>query len=118
MNNQYSRPKDTQRHLKLWIYFLPVVGILPALWTLYKTPSGNLENSPPHREQKKASRLSLTLVLVWLSFYSLLSLGAANGSEIISFRLLYVNAILTTAYFVSCTILMSRLGSKNLPTAE
>jgi len=118
MNNSYSRPKYTQRHLKLWIYFLPVIGIFPALWTLYRTSSKIPENSLSNREQKKASRLSLSLVLVWLSSYSLLSLGAANGSEIISFRLLYVNAIVTTAYFVTCTILMSRLGNKNLPLAD
>ena len=88
------------------------------MWTLYRTSSKIPENSLSNREQKKASRLSLSLVLVWLSSYSLLSLGAANGSEIISFRLLYVNAIVTTAYFVTCTILMSRLGNKNLPLAD
>ena len=70
-------------------------------------------NLDEHREQIKASRLSLKLVLLWLISYSSLSFGAAGASEIISFRLLYANAILTTVYFVACTFMMIRLGNKS-----
>ena len=104
MNNPDYHSIHTSRHLKLWIYFLPVVGIVPAVWTLYRSDSD--------RTAQKASRMSLNLVLIWLCSYSLLSLGAANASGIASFRLLYVNAILTTTYFVACTVMMSRLGNK------
>lgn len=120
MNNQYYRSKyiHTQRHLKLWIYLLPVVGIFPAIWTLYGSPQSDRVDSAASREQKKVSRLSLILVLAWLSSYFLLSLGAANVTQIMSFRLLYANAIITTAYFVTCTLLMSRLGNKTLPKTD
>lgn len=104
MNNRDYRPIYTPRHHKLWIYFLPVVGIVPAVWTLYRKKGD--------RESQKASRVSLNLVLIWLCSYSLLSLGATNASGIMSFRLLYANAILTTTYFVACTVMMSRLGNK------
>ena len=124
MNHRSYRFLHTERHLKLWIYLLPIVGIVPAIWTLYFSP-GSWDRSPKrsadallNRSQKKLSRLSLTLALVWLSCYSLLSLGGANTSEVLSFRLLYANAIVTTIYFVTCTILMSRLGNKGLSAID
>ena len=133
MNNQYNCPNRTERHLRLWIYLLPVVGVIPAIWTLYLSPRNkeipsekkdalHIHSSArcdrAHREQQKVSRLSVTLILAWLSSYSLLSLGAANASGIMSFRLLYTNAILTTGYFLACTVLMSRLSKKSLPLAD
>jgi uncharacterized membrane protein YhdT len=114
MNHQYSHQLQIKRHLKLWIYFLPVVGILPAIRTLYRTQKDYQVDS----QQQKASRLSISLILIWLSSYSLLSLGAANTEGLMSFRLLYTNALLTTGYFVACTYLMFRLGNKSLPKAD
>lgn len=111
MNHPYSPPIQIARHLKLWIYLLPVIGIIPALKTLYFTPDENKVDP----QQQKVSRLAISLVLVWLSSYTLLSLGATNTVGIISFRLLYTNALLTTGYFVGCTYFMLRLGNKNLP---
>lgn len=109
MTQQYYSP-HTERHLKLWLYLLPVIGIIPALWTLYRPRKDSCVRESEHREQEKVSRLSVTLVLIWFTSYALLSLGATHASEIFSFRLLYANTILTTAYFVTCTYLMSRLG--------
>jgi len=114
MNNRLLSPKKIERHLQLWIYLLPIVGVIPAVWTLYRPQTNNQTNLVKNREQTKASRLSVNLALVWLVSYSLLSLGAAGATEVMSFRLLYANAILTSAYFVTCTILMSRLSSKKL----
>jgi uncharacterized membrane protein YhdT len=111
MNHQDSHPLQTERHLKLWIYFLPIVGILPAIKTLYHTQKDHQVDS----QQQKASRLAISLILIWLSSYSLFSLGAANTEGIMSFRLLYTNALLTTGYFVACTYFMLRLGNKSLP---
>ncbi|BAZ46262.1 hypothetical protein NIES4102_32920 [Chondrocystis sp. NIES-4102] len=111
MNHQSSPPMQTARHLQLWIYLLPVIGIIPALKTLYFTPNDQITT----QDQKKASRLAISLALIWLSSYTLLSLGAANNVGIISFRLLYTNALITTGYFVCCTYLMLRLSNKNLP---
>ena len=108
MNNKYSVNSQIERHLKLWIYFLPVVGIIPAVWTLYRN-KGN-------REQQKASRISIILMLFWLSSYCCLSLSAEQASELLAFRLLYTNALFTTGYFVTCTFLMLRLGKGNMLT--
>jgi uncharacterized membrane protein YhdT len=118
MNNQFLHPQKIEQHLKLWIYLLPVVGIIPAVWTLYRPQKNHQANLEEHREQKKASRLALNLVLIWLVSYGLLSFGATNASEIISFRLLYANAILTTVYFVTCTVLMSRLSYGTSPSVK
>jgi hypothetical protein len=111
MNHPYSHPIQTERHLKLWYYLLPVVGIIPAIKTLYLTK----KDCQVDLEKQKASRLSISLALIWLSSYSFLSLGAANSMGIMSFRLLYANTLLTTGYFVACTCLMFRLGKKSLP---
>ena len=118
MNRQSYLQRQTERHLKLWIYLLPVVGVIPAIWTLYRAKNNTTGNLPDNRDRQKVSRLSINLILVWLSSYSLFSLGAANVSGIMSFRLLYANAIITTGYFLACTFLMSRLGKSLLPTDE
>ena len=128
MHNQYNQPNQTEQHLALWIYLLPIIGVIPAIWTLYLSQKDQETrgNDPemrcaPHLskishktnyERQKVSRWSVTLILVWLSSYCLLSLGAANTSGIIAFRLLYTNAILTTGYFLACTVLMFSLPKK------
>ncbi|WP_319419431.1 hypothetical protein [Pleurocapsa sp. FMAR1] len=117
MNHPHPSPGQIERHLKLWIYLLPIVGVIPALWTIYH-PQNQIQ-SRVNREQQKVSRLAISLILVWLSSYSLLSLGAANAVDLMSFRFFYTNAILTTGYFVTCTFLMTRLSKKSLSlTAE
>lgn len=120
-SNLYTQ-KQTEKHLLLWIYFLPLVGVIPAAWTLYRTKDRNaierqnnpLEHHSQVQQQIKASRLSVNLTLAWLCSYALFSCGSATVTEIADFRFLYANAITTTGYFVACTFLMSRLGKKRL----
>ena len=100
---------------QLWIYLLPVVGIIPAIWTLYRPvhPQNNITvQSELVGLRQRVSRLSLNLALLWLSSYCLLFFGAANVSGIESFRLLYLNALLTTGYFLTCFFLMLRINKK------
>ena len=118
MSHQYHSAKHTQRHLELWIYLLPIIGVIPSLWTLYRPQSKVPGYEETCREQQKASRLSISLALVWLTSYSLLSLSSANFTDIISFRLLYTNAVITTGYFLTCTFLMTRLNKKSLPIVD
>ena len=128
MSNHLDTKKQTEQHLQLWIYFLPVVGVIPAIWTISQSQSqaraiANSQNNPLKDssellQQLKASRLSLNLTLIWLCSYILFSYGAADGTEIIAFRFLYANAIVTTSYFVACTFLMTRLGKKRLFYAD
>lgn len=122
MSNTSEPKKQIEQYFQLWIYFLPVVGIIPSIWTLLNlkdeaitnAQNNPLQNSAELLQQLKASRLSLNLTLLWLSSYALFSWGAVDDAEIISFRLLYANAIITTGYFVACTFLMTRLGKKRL----
>lgn len=107
MNERQSSQEKKEHQLQLWIYFLPLVGLLPSCWTL-ATGKGD-------RQQQNASRLAITLVLIWLGTYSTLSLGATQASEIVAFRLLYTNALLTTGYFLLCIFLLLRLGGGKSP---
>lgn len=127
MSNHLDTKKQTEQHLQLWIYFLPVVGVIPAIWTISQSQdraiiadSQNkpLKDSSELLQRLKAGRLSLNLTLIWLCSYILFSYGAADGTEIIAFRFLYANAIVTTSYFVACTFLMTRLGKKRLFYAD
>lgn len=127
MSNHLDTKKQTEQHLQLWIYFLPVVGVIPAIWTISQSQdqaiiadsqNNPLKDSSELLQRLKASRLSLNLTLIWLCSYILFSYGAADGTEIIAFRFLYANAIVTTSYFVACTFLMTRLGKKRLFYAD
>ena len=117
MSHQSPIPTTVDRHLQLWIYLLPVVGIVPAVWTLYRAEKNRVDLSQSDRalqsRQKKVSRLSINLSLIWLSSYVLCFWGADRASEILSFRLLYLNTIITSGYFLTCTYLMFRLSKKN-----
>ena len=100
------------RQLQLWIYLLPVVGVVPAIWTLYRAEQLK-DNVTVHCDrfelrQRKVSRVSINLALAWLICYCSLSLSADSVSGIESFRLLYANALITTGYFLTCTFLMLR----------
>ena len=107
MSELYERETKKLQKLQLWIYLLPVVGIVPSLWTLYRGQATS--------EQKRASRLSLVLLLLWLMPYISLFVGANQTSELLAFRLLYTNALLTTAYFLICLGLMFRLQQGKAP---
>ena len=101
MNNYNSDSEKKYQQLQLGIYYLPIIGIIPSLWTLSRNQA--------NRQKQRASRLSLTLTLIWLCSYSLLSLGSSYTSELITLRLLYTNALITTSYFLICLGLIVRL---------
>ena len=96
-----------QRHWKLGIYLLPIVGAIPAVWTLYRDCGD--------RDEKNASRLAINLVFVWIASYILLSLSVQGETGLFAFRLLYINALITSGYFLTCTFLMFRLRKGDLP---
>lgn len=101
-------PLDNQdlKRLQLFVYLVPVIGFLPALWTLYRRQGT--------REQQAVSRLSVTLALGWLLGYILLSAGAQT-SEFWTLRLLFLNSLLTSGYFLVSIGLMVRLWQGKLP---
>ncbi|NET61044.1 MAG: hypothetical protein F6K47_34440 [Symploca sp. SIO2E6] len=94
------------KRLTLFIYLVPIIGLLPALWTLYRRQG--------RREQQAVSRLSVTLAFGWLLSYILLSAGA-QVSEFWSIRLLFMNTMFTSGYFLVSIGLMVRLWQGKSP---
>lgn len=101
----YQNREDNWEKLQLSLYYMPIVGIIPALQ--------NLLGNPINNKEKKISRLSINLFLLWILSYSILSLGAITTSELISLRLMYFNGLLTTGYFLTCILLMFKIWLSN-----
>jgi hypothetical protein len=82
-----DRPESEFRNLKLMLYFMPVFGIIPALWSL------NREDST--KSERNASRIAVKLALTWFASYMLFDVSAQN------IEALHVPLLLTTSgYFV------------------
>ncbi|WP_052055601.1 hypothetical protein [Myxosarcina sp. GI1] len=107
MNNRHSVSEAQEQYWQLWIYLLPIAGIIPAIWTLSRK-KGNTR-------QQKVSRVAINLLLTWSSAYILLLLSADRTSDLLAFRVLYANALLTTGYFLTCLWLMTRLKAGKIP---
>lgn len=88
------------KHLRLFLYLVPIFGFGPALWTLYRRRGT--------KEQKQVSRLVVTLALGWLFGYILLGVGA-ESSESLYLPLLVTSSLLTSGYFLVNLWLMIRL---------
>lgn len=86
--------------LKLIIYLIPIFGFFPSLWSLY-TRQGS-------RREKTASQTAVSLALIWLAIYGTTAAGA-QGSDIVSVRLLVTGLLSTTGYFILNLGLMVRL---------
>jgi hypothetical protein len=87
--------------MRLSFYLLPLIGATLSVWKLYR-PCDD-------RTQQELSRLSVTITLIWLAIYGMLWMGADRASDVVSFRLLYTNAIVTSGYFLFCIALTIRL---------
>ena len=91
--------------LKLLVYLIPIIGCFPSLWTLY--------HHRGTREQQAASRLSITLAFSWLLGYILLSASVgAYSSQYWTIRLLLLNTMFTSGYFLVSVGLMVRLWQR------
>ena len=101
MKNRDIFAEKRLKRLELFIYLTPAIGLIPALWKLYRKEGD--------REERSVYRLSVNLGLTWLVTYSLLWLGATETSAVVTFRLLYLNGLLSSGYFLVCIILMVRI---------
>ncbi len=102
---QDLKEQDLNR-LQIFVTLIPVIGFLPALWTLYRQQS-----SPA---VQNASRLVVTLTLGWLLGYGLLGAGAqfASDSTVSTLSLLILSSLLTSGYFLVNLWLMVRLWQR------
>lgn len=107
LNNNDPLKENKLKFLKLLIILLPIIGCFPALWTLYQSGSTS--------EEKKVSRVSISLGISWLIAYILLGIGAGNPSDLISFRLMYLNGLITSGYFLACVVFMFGVWRGKLP---
>jgi len=90
----------------LLIYLIPIFGCFPSLWTLYRQ-QGN-------REQMSLSRISISLAATWLLVYMFLTTSSAS-SEFLMLRLLILNSLLTSGYFlVSIWLIFQVLQGKSV----
>lgn len=93
-------PKDTDiLKTQLILYLVPILGFFPSLWTIYQGQGS--------REQLAVSRLSITLALIWILGYLLLTTGAAT--DFFTLRLLILNSFLTSGYFLVSVWLIFRV---------
>lgn len=104
MKNDQHSDNSESKHLKLFFYLIPVIGFFPSLWTLY------LGGKSRSKQELTVSRLSVTLAGSWLLGYLLLAIGAET-SQFLTLRLLILNTLLTSGYFLVSVWLISRLAS-------
>lgn len=89
------------KRLQMYLYFIPWLGVLPALWTIY--------HKEGDREQQTTSRLAVTLAFVWLLSNGVLLTSATQAPDILQFRLLFGDALLSSGYAIACLFLMLRV---------
>lgn len=99
--NSFENPES--KHLKLFLYLVPVVGFIPALWTLYYR-HGN-------KQEQDLSRTVVTLTLGWLFAYLLLGAGA-EASDAWTLPLLVTSSFITSGYFLVNIWLMVRVWQR------
>ena len=98
---------QTLKRLLLFIYLIPVFGLVPVTWTLSRRKSD--------RHHRAVSRLAATLGGSWLLGTAFLNTGVAltaDGTQTIGLSLLLLNSLLTSSYFVTCLWLMLRLWKR------
>lgn len=96
----------TLQRLWLFIYLLPVFGLIPSIW--------NLSQRKGDRHQRAVSRLAVTLAVTWLLGYGLLS-GGAGISESSSWSqssFLVMNSLWSSGYFLLSFWLMVRVWQR------
>lgn len=101
--SRYDDPYDPQalKRLRLFIYLIPVIGVLPAGWRLAQQKGD--------RKERRICRLAVTLGMLWLLSYLLSGVGAQTAQ---SLPLWVLNATATSAYFGANLWLMVQLWQR------
>ena len=97
---------DPLDRLETFLYLIPVIGVLPSIWAIYRSQQG--------KRQLAVCRLSILLAFTWLSIYLSLNVGAdlSGASSTVGFRLLFLNSMATSSYFMISLWLMMLLWQK------
>jgi hypothetical protein len=101
----HYRDVDALSRLETFLYLTPVVGLLPSMWAIYRCQKD--------KRQLAVCRLSVLLAFTWLSIYLSLNVGAdLSGTSAVGFRLLFLNSLATSGYFMASVWLMVLLWQK------
>ena len=101
----HHRDLDALAKLETFLYLTPVVGLLPSMWAIYRRQQ--------NKRQLAVCRLSILLAFTWLSIYLSLNVGAdLSGASTAGFRLLFLNSLATSSYFIASVWLMMLLWQK------
>ncbi len=94
------RDMDASHRLETFFYLIPVIGLIPSLWAIYRRQRD--------KKQLAVCRLSVMLAFIWLTIYLSCNVGAdlSGTSTSIALRLLFINGLATSGYFVSSLWLM------------
>jgi hypothetical protein len=99
------REVDALSRLETFLYLTPVIGLLPSMWAIYRCQQD--------KRQLAVCRLSILLAFSWLSIYLSLNVGAdLSGASAVGFRLLFLNSLATSGYFLTSVWLMMLLWQK------
>jgi hypothetical protein len=99
-----------QQRLRLFFYLIPIVGVIPALWSLYgpRSPLAQRNPSSLARRERQISRMAVILGLGWALSTGLVSLGS-TWAEVPELGRLVLGSGLTSAYFLVNFWLMVQL---------
>jgi hypothetical protein len=101
----HHRDLDALARLETFLYLTPVIGLLPSMWAIYRCQRD--------KRQLAVCRLSIMLAFSWLSVYLSLNVGAdLSGASAAGFRLLFLNSLATSGYFLTSVWLMMLLWQK------
>ncbi len=101
----HHRDSDALAKLETFLYLTPVIGLLPSMWAIYRRQKD--------KRQLAVCRLSIFLAFTWLSIYLTLNVGAdLSGASTVGFRLLFLNSLATSGYFIASVWLMMLLWQK------
>ena len=105
-----------QKRLRLFLYLIPLVGVVPAGVNLY-LQRNQPQPSPEQRSKRQdlqVSRQAVSLATVWLLALALGNLGGQLG-ETPQLGVMLFNSVLTSGYFIANCWLMTQLGRGKRP---
>ncbi|MCS6814974.1 MAG: hypothetical protein NZ772_15575 [Cyanobacteria bacterium] len=98
---------DNLTRLNYFLYLVPIFGVFPALWRLYRQQGS--------REEQRLARLVIFMAFVWLAG-TLLMQTSSQANEGMRLPLLLMSSVLTSGYFVTNLWLMIRVWQRKSPT--
>jgi hypothetical protein len=111
LDSVHHRDLDLTDRLETFFCLIPVIGLIPSLWSIYRHQSHAPEERLCYKKKLAVCRLSVLLALSWVTIYLSCNVGAdlSGTSTSIGLRLLFINSLSTSGYFVSSLWLMMQL---------